>query len=132
MCLTSNFEGLPMSLMEGQQYGVIPVSFDSYAGIREITCDGACGIMVPSYSLRKYAALLNAALADTELQERMRTRALEASRRYDLENIGNQWLAFSTKCKPMKKNSIYQRALRSRHQRRIGSALPDACRKTAG
>ena len=29
MCLTSNFEGLPMSLMEGQQYGVIPVSFDS-------------------------------------------------------------------------------------------------------
>ena len=93
MCLTSNFEGLPMSLMEGQQYGVIPVSFDSYAGIREITCDGACGIMVPSYSLRKYAALLNAALADTELQERMRTRALEASRRYDLENIGNQWLS---------------------------------------
>ena len=48
MCLTSNFEGLPMSLMEGQQYGVIPVSFDSYAGIREITCAGACGIMVPS------------------------------------------------------------------------------------
>lgn len=46
-----------------------------------------------SYSLRKYAALLNAALADTELQERMRTRALEASRRYDLENIGNQWLS---------------------------------------
>lgn len=41
----------------------------------------------------KYAALLNAALADTELQERMRTRALEASRRYDLENIGNQWLS---------------------------------------
>ena len=49
--------------------------------------------LVPSYSLRKYAALLNAALADTELQERMRTRALEASRRYDLENIGNQWLS---------------------------------------
>lgn len=93
MCLTSNFEGLPMSLMEGQQYGVIPVSFDSYAGIREITCDGECGIMVPAYSLRKYAAMLNAALPDTELQERMRARSLEASRRYDLENIGNQWLS---------------------------------------
>ena len=93
MCLPSNFEGLPMSLMEGQQFGVIPVACDSYAGIRDITCVGACGFMFPSYSLRKYAALLNAALADTELQERMRTRALEASRRYDLENIGNQWLS---------------------------------------
>ena len=27
VCLTSNFEGLPMCLMEGQQYGAIPVSF---------------------------------------------------------------------------------------------------------
>ena len=53
VCLTSNFEGLPMCLMEGQQYGAIPVSFDSYSGIREITCDGECGIMVPAYSLRK-------------------------------------------------------------------------------
>ena len=49
--------------------------------------------MVPAYSLRKYAAMLNAALPDTELQERMRARSLEASRRYDLENIGNQWLS---------------------------------------
>ena len=67
VCLTSNFEGLPMCLMEGQQYGAIPVSFDSYSGIREITCDGECGIMVPAYSLRKYAELLNRALADEEL-----------------------------------------------------------------
>ena len=62
--LTSRIEGLPMCLMEGQQYGAIPVSFDSYSGIREITCDGECGIMVPAYSLRKYAELLHRALAD--------------------------------------------------------------------
>ena len=93
VCLTSNFEGLPMCLMEGQQYGAIPVSFDSYSGIREITCDGECGIMVPAYSLRKYAELLNRALADGELQKRMRENCYKAAERYDLECIGQEWLA---------------------------------------
>ena len=88
VCLTSNFEGLPMCLMEGQQYGAIPVSFDSYS-----TCDGECGIMVPAYSLRKYAELLNRALADEELQKRMRENCYKAAERYDLECIGQEWLA---------------------------------------
>ena len=92
VCLTSNFEGLPMCLMEGQQYGAIPVSFDSYSGIREIACDGECGIMVPAYSLRKYAKLLNRALADEELQKRMRENCYKAAERYDLECIGQEWL----------------------------------------
>ncbi len=82
-----------MCLMEGQQYGAIPVSFDSYSGIREITCDGECGIMVPAYSLRKYAELLNRALADEELQKRMRENCYKAAERYDLECIGQEWLA---------------------------------------
>lgn len=92
ICLTSNFEGLPMSLMEGQQYGVIPVSFDSYAGIREIACDGECGIVVPAFSLRKYAALLGAAMDDQPLRERMSARCLEAAERYSPEIIGEGWL----------------------------------------
>ena len=63
------------------------------AGIREITCDGECGIMVPAYSLRKYAELLNRALADEELQKRMRENCYKAAERYDLECIGQEWLA---------------------------------------
>ena len=91
-CLTSDFEGLPMCLMEGQQYGVIPVSFDSYAGIREITCDGECGIMVPAYSLRKYTTMLSAALSNPDQQERMREGSYEAARRYEPNTVGRQWL----------------------------------------
>lgn len=92
VCLTSNFEGMPMCLTEGQQYGAIPVSFDSYSGIREITCNGEAGIMVPAYDTRKYAAVLSAALKDEALQERMRRKSYEAARRYTPETIGRQWL----------------------------------------
>lgn len=92
ICLTSNFEGLPMSLMEGQQYGVIPVSFDSYAGIREIACDGECGIIVPAFNLRRYARMLGAAMDDEALQERMRQGCFAAARRYDPQVVGQAWL----------------------------------------
>lgn len=92
VCLTSNFEGLPMCLMEGQQYGAIPVSFDSYAGIREIARDGESGIVVPAFDLGEYARRLDAAMNDQALQRRMRENSLRAAERYDLERIGAEWL----------------------------------------
>lgn len=92
VCLTSNFEGLPMCLMEGQQYGAIPVSFDSYAGIREITENGRAGLMVPAYSTAKYATTLISAFADEEQQKRMREACFRAAERYELERIGEEWL----------------------------------------
>ena len=92
ICLTSNFEGLPMSLMEGQQYGVIPVSFDSYAGIREIARNGQAGVIVPAFSLRKYADRLNKLLDNPEAQEQLRQQALLAAKRYDPQLIGQEWL----------------------------------------
>lgn len=92
VCLTSNFEGLPMSLIEGQQYGVIPISFDSYAAIREITCNGEAGILVPSFSKRQYAKRLKAALLDEEAQARMREKCYLQAANYNLEQIGKQWL----------------------------------------
>lgn len=91
-CLTSDFEGLPMCFMEGQQYGVIPVSFDSYAGFREISCHGECGITVPAYDLRKYTSMLYEALSDPARQEQLRERSYEAAHRYELETVGRQWL----------------------------------------
>ena len=92
VCLTSNFEGAPMCFTEGLQYGCIPVSFDSYASIQEITANGSCGIIVPAFSLRKYATALETAMRDEELQRHMRTACYEAARRYDLESIGAKWL----------------------------------------
>lgn len=92
VCLTSNFEGLPMSLMEGQQYGCIPVSFDSYAGIRQIACEGRCGIVVPAFDLRGYARRLGAAMEDAALCERMRAACPEAVHRYDPQVVGREWL----------------------------------------
>ena len=92
VCLTSNIEGLPMGLMEGQQYGAIPVSFDSYSGIRMITQNGECGVMIPSYNKTAYAKTLNVLLNDAPIRKEMSIKSFEASKRYDLNTVGNQWI----------------------------------------
>lgn len=92
ICLTSNFEGQPMSLIEGQQYGAIPVSFDSFAAIRQITQNGEAGIMVPAFSIRRYAERLKAAMRDEKAREHMRENCYRQAENYNLERIGNEWL----------------------------------------
>lgn len=92
VCLTSSFEGFGMCFAEGQQYGAIPVSFDSYAAIREITRNGKAGILVPPFSKRQYARKLAEAMLDEERQERMREACYQQAANYKLETIGAQWL----------------------------------------
>lgn len=92
ICLTSSFEGFPMSLLEGQQYGAIPVSFDSYAAVREITRNGEAGILVPPFSKRQYARRLTEAMLDETAQARMREQSYRLAATYELEHIGEQWL----------------------------------------
>lgn len=92
VCLTSAFEGFGMCLVEAQQYGAIPVSFDSYAAVREITENGEAGILVPPFSIRKYAQALLRAFADEKGQEQMRQTCYQAAARYELKMIGEQWL----------------------------------------
>lgn len=92
VCLTSNFEGFGMCLAEGQQYGVIPVSFDCYAAVREITRNGEAGILVPPFSKRQYTQRLKAALLDQAAQDRMREQGYQQVENYKLDTIGAQWL----------------------------------------
>ena len=92
VCLTSVFEGFGMCFAEGQQYGAIPVSFDSYAAIREITRNGEAGILVPPFSKRQYARRLMEAMLDEEAQTRMREQCYRQAASYDLERIGAEWL----------------------------------------
>ena len=92
ICLTSSFEGFGMCLVEAQQYGCIPVAFDSYAAVHEIMQEGESGILVPPYDLKRYAEALLAAFDDQDLQERLRRNSYAAAKRYELAAIGEKWL----------------------------------------
>lgn len=92
ICLTSSFEGLPMSLIEGQQFGVIPIAFDSFSAIKDIINDGDTGFSVPAFNMHEYARILEQIMKDKSLQTKIQKSCLANSKKFNLSVIGEQWI----------------------------------------
>lgn len=93
LCLTSETEGWPLTLTEGQANGCICVAFGCTSGVKEILSpDGECGFIVPPYDEDMYAqVLLKIASMDKESQITMRRRAVEHRLEYTPEKIAVKW-----------------------------------------
>lgn len=93
VCLTSQTEGWPLALSEGQAYGCIGVAFDSTAGIREILSpSGQCGFLVKPFDEDEYAdVLLRIASLSSEESLQIRENGIEKRRQYRPEIIARKW-----------------------------------------
>lgn len=92
LCLTSTFEGWPLTVAEGQQAGVVPIAFDSTAGIREqITPSGVNGFLVEPFDKAAFACRLAELMADDALREKMSCNAVEKSKEYSRESLLALW-----------------------------------------
>lgn len=96
--LTSNTEGMPMSLLEAQQCGLPAVAFDCPHGPADILLPGT-GYLIPltiNGSERQadeaFIQKLTALMDDAALRRQMGQKAQTAARRYKKQQIMNQWL----------------------------------------
>lgn len=83
LCISSNYEGTPLTLFEAMASGKAIVS-TSVDGCREVLADGETGLLVPPRDPARLAEGLLRVLDDGALRERLAARAREASRRYDI------------------------------------------------
>ncbi|WKS94937.1 glycosyltransferase family 4 protein [Riemerella columbina] len=90
LCMTSYFEGLPMVLLEAQDYALPSIAFDIYSGPAEILHNGS-GILVKDNNLEDYADELFLLLSDTDKRRRMSALALENSQRFSKGEIVKKW-----------------------------------------
>ena len=91
VCLTSETEGWPLALTEGQAQGCIGVAFDATSGIREIL-DGDCGFVVPAFDEEKYAeTLVRVASMDVDEQMKIRVNGVRKRSEYSPEIIADKW-----------------------------------------
>lgn len=83
LCLTSAFEGFPMVLLEAQNNGVIPMSFDSYPTAETIIRgDGFdAGVLVKSFDIESYAKELVSLCNDEARLKAMQQNCFK--KRYD-------------------------------------------------
>lgn len=88
--MTSHFEGFPMTLLECQSFGCVPIIFDSYPAASEIVQDNN-GILVPSFDEQKFGEDLSALMRDKIRLKSMSESAILWSEQFDLTTITDQW-----------------------------------------
>lgn len=94
LCLTSNFEGWPLVLVESQVNGVVPISFNCSKGVETILSTlGSDNVLVSCYNLDEYCAKLSNLMTNTDLRETLQKRGLQVINKYNISAVGNQWEA---------------------------------------
>ncbi len=83
VCLTSNFEGCPMVLLEAQEYGCATIAFECSSGVREILSpnmiNGAC---VPNGDIDAYTEALARLMEDDELRHTIQQNGVENAKSF--------------------------------------------------
>lgn len=89
--MTSACEGLPMTIMEAQQCGCVPVVYDSFASAKDIIDSGENGILVENRDREAYVAALKQLMTDVTLRKKMSEACVKSSERFSVENVACQW-----------------------------------------
>lgn len=92
LCLTSSFEGWPMSVAEAQANGVVPLVFDSFLGAKEMIPTSNEGIRVTPFDEAAFAEALVQLGNNPERLERMRKCVVEKANTYSIDKAGEAWM----------------------------------------
>ncbi len=91
-CISSLYEGTPLALFEAMAAGR-PIVSTAVDGCREVLEDGVSGLLVPPADAEALAGALERVVTNAELRGALGRRALEESRRYDVQTCVEQMQA---------------------------------------
>lgn len=100
LCLTSDYEGLGMVVLEGMQYNVVPISFENWDSINEIIIDMQTGVLIRRNEINEYAEKLIELMSDESYRKRLASNAGKILSNYTIEKIGQQWLDLFENIRP--------------------------------
>lgn len=90
LCMTSEFEGWPMAIVEAMQYGVAPIAFGCTAGVCELLADGR-GIAVQPGDTHNYALQLSQLMASPDLRDEIIGKHKPFLSELSISNIAPKW-----------------------------------------
>lgn len=92
ICMTSDYEGFGLVLIEAMQFGVAPITFNNWISIKDIITDEETGILVPTNDIPDFITKLDNLMSDDALRNRISLSAKEYVEKFQIEKIGQQWI----------------------------------------
>lgn len=92
LCLSSQFEGIPLVLLEAQQAGVIPIAFNCSAGVEStLSPSWENGVLIDDFSMQEYENALCQLMSDESLRKQLQQNIIKKAQEYDIEKVGHMW-----------------------------------------
>lgn len=92
LAMTSKYEGFGLVLVEAQSCGLPTISFDCPTGPRNIINDGKDGFLIKNGDISDFSKKLSKLMNYNELIEQMSKKAIDNSKRFDIEIITKKWI----------------------------------------
>jgi len=91
LLMTSRYEGLPMTLIESQNFGCIPIAMNSFVSVSDIIDDGQNGFIIPNGNLNVLTEKVCLLMDNAKLREKMAKNGMESVKKFSVENIVEKW-----------------------------------------
>lgn len=92
LLMTSRDEGWPLTLLEAQQFGCIPIVYDSFKSLSECVRDEYSGYIIPNEDDKAYINCLQDLINDQNRRLVMSNNAREYSNNFNIEKIIPKWV----------------------------------------
>lgn len=89
--MTSLFEGLPMSMIEAESYGIPVVTYSFPCGPKDIITDGVNGYLVDYDDSNAFSERLNKLMNNDDIRKSLGRAALIDSKRFTEDTVMEQW-----------------------------------------
>lgn len=89
--MTSAFEGFGMTLVEAQQFAVVPIAMASYGSLYDIIKDDFNGIIIPNNNISLYAEKLKKLMVDNVYRKTLAYNGLASCKKFSLDIVVNKW-----------------------------------------
>lgn len=99
LAMTSTYEGWGLVLTEAMSVGVPCVAYACKCGPRDIIEEGKNGYIIEEGDKEKFAQKLVELMKSDKLRQDLGRNAKESSKKYNVDNIMEQWLALFCKIK---------------------------------
>lgn len=90
LCLTSEYEGFGLVLVEAMQYSTVPMAFNCANGVDMLLQEGR-GVPIPMHRINKYARELSRLMDSSDLRGKISKASADFPTTFDPEKIALRW-----------------------------------------